>query len=401
MKLFYVLLLSCCAQLAQAQQTRSPWLSLHTSQTATRASELSVELMVLNPDTQELRYEPPTELAGTLQAEQRLWVVNLRPAQPIKPVTIAEGQFVRVPYVLTLPGDAEGRLVLEVSQVAALRVVVDIRQAETRAASPMNSLVETIKQQEAEAPPVMSRIERTFANRFAFHEPIYFIYGPEAPAAKFQFSFKYRLIGENSKFGDLVPPFRGLYFAYTQRSLWDLDADSSPFYDTSYMPELFFEWLGPDDKNTHGWFHWLGLQTGMRHESNGKDATESRSLNIAYLRSGIVLGALNGWHVIVAPRGFVYMGTAEENTDIKRYRGYGELQLSLAKNDSFQLSVATRIGSAGNKGSVQVDLTQPVRIPLINLETYLQLQYFDGYGESLRTFSQKSSAWRIGLGFVR
>jgi outer membrane phospholipase A len=115
----------------------------------------------------------------------------------------------------------------------------------------------------------------------------------------------------------------------------------------------------------------------------------------------MVLGSLTGWRVIVAPRVFSYLGTSEENADIKRYRGYGELQLSLARNDNFQLSVATRLGSAGNKGSVQVDLTQPVRIPLINLETYLQLQYFDGYGESLRTYSQKSSTWRVGLGFVR
>jgi phospholipase A1 len=401
MKFLCALILTCCMLTAQAQQT-VPILSLHTSsQPQTRATEATIDLVVINPNTQPLTYNPPEELTGTLQSEQHNWVVSLRPAQPIVAMTIAAGQFVSIPYLLLLPSDARGSVMLEVSQVAALRAVVDISDAEARDELAMGSVGASLKQQEAEGPPVMARIERTFANRFGFHEPIYFLYGTEAPAAKFQFSFKYRLIGENSKFGDLIPPFRGFYFAYTQRSLWDVDADSSPFYDTSYMPELFFEWLAPDDKKNAGWFHWLGLQTGVRHESNGQAGTDSRSLNIAYLRAGMIFGSLNGWHAIAAPRIFSYLGTSKENADIARYRGYSELQLSLAKSDAFQLSVFSRVGTHGDKGSVQVDLTQPIRIPLINLETYLQLQYFDGYGESLRTYNQKSSVWRIGLAFVR
>ncbi len=402
MRILHAWLLSCFALTAQAQQTSAPVLSFSSvAQPVVRAQPITINMLALNTSTDLLEYTPPGELAGTLQGEQRSWVVTLHPVETAGTGTIVPGQFISIPYQLTLPADANSRVTLEVTQVTALRMVLDIQEPAAQENFAIGSLVDALKQQEAEAPPAMARIERTFANRFGFHEPIYFLYGTQAPAAKFQFSFKYRLIGENSKFGDLVPPFRGFYFAYTQRSLWDIQADSSPFYDTSYMPELFFEWLAPEDKNTDGWFHWLGLQTGARHESNGKDADDSRSLNIAYLRTGMILGDLTGWRVLVLPRVFSYMGTSKENIDIARYRGHGELQLALSRNDTFQLSVATRIGTHGDKGSVQVDLTQPVRIPLINLETYLQLQYFDGYGESLRTYDQKSTVWRLGLGFVR
>jgi len=66
----------------------------------------------------------------------------------------------------------------------------------------------------------MTQIERTVAGRFSTHEPIYFIYGPDAPGAKFQFSFKYRLLSDSGILGSGVPTLRGLHLAYTQRSLW-------------------------------------------------------------------------------------------------------------------------------------------------------------------------------------
>lgn len=39
--------------------------------------------MVMNVDTQVLAYNPPPEEAGTLQAEQRTWVVTLHAVQPV------------------------------------------------------------------------------------------------------------------------------------------------------------------------------------------------------------------------------------------------------------------------------------------------------------------------------
>ncbi|MGD9841369.1 MAG: phospholipase A [Steroidobacteraceae bacterium] len=402
MKLLCAWLIGCCVLQAQAQQSMPFMMSLRTvAALQTPATDVPVELLILNSDSQPLTYDPPEILDGILQDDQRSWAVSLHPAQPAAAITIDSGRFISIPYVLPLPGDVSGRLLLQVSTVTGLRAVIDISQVAAPVVSPMASITTALKQKEAETLPATARIERTFANRFAFHEPIYFLYGPEAPAAKFQFSFKYRLIGMNSKFGDLAPPFRGFYFAYTQRSLWDLGADSSPFYDTSYMPELLYEWLAPDNESADEWFHWLGLQAGFRHESNGQAGDDSRALNIAYLRHAIAFGSLRGWHLVVSPRAFTYTEISQQNADIARYRGYGELQLTLARNNSLQLSIAARLGSDRGKGSMQIDLNQPIQIPLINLETYLQLQYFNGYGESLRAYDRKSSVWRVGLGFVR
>ncbi|HEX9785139.1 MAG TPA: phospholipase A [Opitutaceae bacterium] len=59
------------------------------------------------------------------------------------------------------------------------------------------------------------------------------------------------------------------------------------------------------------------------------------------------------------------------------------------------------MGDDWEKGSIQMDLTQPVHIGSGDFETYRQLQYFSGYGESLRSYNRKSTAWRAGIAFVR
>ena len=52
-------------------------------------------------------------------------------------------------------------------------------------------------------------------------------------------------------------------------------------------------------------------------------------------------------------------------------------------------------------GSRQWDLSVPVRIPFTGLSTYLLVQYFDGYGESLLAYNQHTSVYRAGIEFVR
>jgi outer membrane phospholipase A len=47
-----------------------------------------------------------------------------------------------------------------------------------------------------------------------------------------------------------------LYFAYTQASIWDLSADSRPFRDTTYSPQLFYyvPAKAPPDAANRPWF---------------------------------------------------------------------------------------------------------------------------------------------------
>lgn len=49
----------------------------------------------------------------------------------------------------------------------------------------------------------------------------------------------------------------------------------------------------------------------------------------------------------------------------------------------------------------QIDLSVPVGVRRLNFGTYLFVQYFDGYAESLRDYTLKSRTLRAGVALVR
>jgi len=361
------------------------------------AREVRISLLVANLSSSMVTYELPGVLAGRLVTEHQSWPVELQGAVA-EQAQLAAGGAVRRDFILRLPPDALGRLVLEVDQPAPARCVLDV------AASSPSALASTpvagLSAKGSFAQPVVAQIERTVANRFSTHEPIYIIYGRDAPAAKFQFSFKYRLLSDSGVLAAGVPALRGLHLAYTQRSLWDTQAKSSPFFDTSYMPELIGEWQAARFLNP-GTVQWLGQQLSLQHESNGRDGPTSRSVNIVYYRPGVIIGDINGWNLILSPKFYAYVGDLSNNPDIAKYRGYGEFRAMFGKNERFGLSFTGRLGEHFNKGSMQFDLTLPMRSRLIDFASYFMVQYFDGYGESLLEYNQHSSTVRAGFSLVR
>jgi phospholipase A1/A2 len=239
--------------------------------------------------------------------------------------------------------------------------------------------------------------QRPFSGRLTVDEPMYLIAGPEVPRGKFQISFKYRLFTFDKS--DEVEPSHTLQFAYTQRSLWDL----GPFYDTSYMPELTYQWLetrplfSPSSGVT-----WLGLESGIHHESNGRSGSEERSVNEVYVRPRFSIGSPNGWHVVLAPEFYGYIGGLAYNPGINRYRGNSALQATVGKGNGASLMLTLFPGEHFEHGSRQWDLSVPFRIPFTGgVRTYLLVQYYDGYDESLITYYQHTSVYRAGLEFVR
>jgi outer membrane phospholipase A len=230
--------------------------------------------------------------------------------------------------------------------------------------------------------------------------PIYFLYGNAAQAAKFQFSFDYRLA--TAQFGtSTARKVASLRLGYTQRSLWDIDAASSPFYDTSYMPEIAVvtDWSVPSEGV--GGFTWMGFRAGLQHESNGKDGADSRSLNRIYLRPRFVIGSLDSWHLVMLPEIHSYIGDLLDNPQIRDYRGYGALQLYLTYKSGPALRFNGWAGEDFRHQSYQLDFTYPLRVHWLNIETFLQVQYFNGYGEGLRNYDRKSDALRFGFALVR
>lgn len=227
------------------------------------------------------------------------------------------------------------------------------------------------------------------------YEPIYFAVDPgtdERPFnAKFQFSLAMR-------FFDPAPERDardGLYLAYSQTSLWDLESESRPFYDSSYRPEAWWH-LGFADR---GGFSGLGVQPGIGHESNGRSGVESRSINHAFLRlvgqwedgDGLVLYAM--------PRGRVYLEKAD-NPEIAEYRGYFDLTAGLRHRDGFGLTATGRIGEDADKGSMQLEATYPIEAMTGGrMHGFLYAQWFAGWSETLLSYDQKTDQPRFLLGY--
>lgn len=362
----------------------------------TPGETVNISLIVFNPTAASTQFDAPRLLPGKLIAGERSTVVELH-ADKVESPSIEAGAFVRHHYVFVMPDATNGPVYLEVAGPDSVPLRTVLLARGPAAAAPKNA--PGLATADVSPAPVVASLDRTFWNRFGAHEAIYFVYGDKAPAAKFQLSFKYRLRGFGT--GDAVHPLRALQFGYTQRSLWDIDANSSPFYDTSYMPSLFFESYTQASAGDTGGLTWLGYQTGFQHESNGGAAPASRSLNSAFFRRGLLLGRADSWHLIVSPRLAVYVGGLSDNPNLDDYRGYADWMVALGRGNGVALSYTGRMGKSFDHFSTQLDLTIPIRNQVVDFATYLTLQYFNGYGESLRSYDQRTERLRLGISLVR
>jgi len=236
-------------------------------------------------------------------------------------------------------------------------------------------------------------------NALSPHDPVYFVVGTRGGLhARFQISFKYRFFQPPS---DRPAAFHeNLYLGYTQTSLWDLDSPSKPFYDTTYNPSLFWKsdavWQSPQRR----WS--LGLTGGVDHRSNGQDEPASRSVNSVFVQPALNYRLDNGSTISFAPKVRGYFGVASENSDFSDYVGHTDWHLQWSQDNGMMLAGLLRQGRGGNN-SVQVDLAWPLRSTwLANMNGFLHLQYFNGYGQTLRSYDQRqSSQFRVGLMLVR
>ena len=355
-----------------------------------------IDLLAVNPSASVANFSAPDQLVGKVHVDSRSWPVELAAESPVATIIPAGGFSYRT-YAFKLPPGVTGsRVVVELSPSTAasqLRAVLNVTASQPAVAEPA-TLLSPLRG----SVPAVAQIHRSFMDRFAEHDSVYFIYGPDAPVAKFQFSFKYRLINLGEPGGEDLHR-RTLQFGYTQRSLWDIENESSPFYDTSYIPSLFFESLASSDHDG-GWFTWLGWQGGYQHESNGRDGVDSRSLDTLFVRPGLAIGPLDGWHLIFSPRFWSYIGGLDDNSRIKDYRGYAEWMVTIGKNDGPSLTYTGWAGKGFDHFTTQLDLTIPLRFKVVDFATFLLIQYYNGYGESLLDYDRRSETVRAGISLV-
>lgn len=231
-------------------------------------------------------------------------------------------------------------------------------------------------------------------------EPMYLIVGTADDEdddfiARFQLSFKYRIFDPGSIFGRELTAARNLYFAYTQTSLWNWSEDSAPFEDTTYRPSFFWQEL----LSGHGLVPDAG-RFGFEHASNGQAEENSRSMNTVFLRP-MWWTELAGRELVVAPKFSVYLEKSD-NEDIDDFYGNAEWLVRYGSETSWMVETTFR-GRSTNRGSLEVNLSYPIRDPLFyNAGGFVYVQYFEGYGESLLDYDVKSEpTLRIGFAIVR
>jgi len=240
----------------------------------------------------------------------------------------------------------------------------------------------------------------TVRRHVSTYEPTYFLLGPVGGwNARLQFSFKYRLVSPS---GTDPRWWQSLYFAYTQTSVWDLNGESKPFHDSSYRPTLFF--FRDDFHLKPDWLTRLGIQAGLQHESNGQKELASRSLNTAYFAPAVIVPISDRWRVWITPR-FINYVEKEENADIDRYRGNVEWRIRVGRDQGPQFAATLRKGRSSGYGSGQFDFTLPLRmVPTARRSAagYLQIQYFNGWGETLIDYNRREDdQYRIGYALTR
>jgi phospholipase A1/A2 len=237
-----------------------------------------------------------------------------------------------------------------------------------------------------------------------FHRSNYLVTGfTRDTQVKFQFSIKYDFWPSTSR--------HTVYFGYSQKSLWDLYATSSPFRESNYAPELFYAHFHSE---IHGQPNpGCGLfseQVGIEHESNGEDSDASRSWNrlfvdveaTCYGKPLYGLLGLRAWY----PLGI------SSNDSIAQTQGYGELVFGLgldhdASHMNSLVTVAARKGANFDfsKGSLTLDARwRPTYQRLFGkawkFAPYVWFQAFTGYGETLGVYDQAKTSLRLGVGFT-
>ena len=205
---------------------------------------------------------------------------------------------------------------------------------------------------------------------------------------KMQVSFKSKIAE------DLFKTRADVWFGYTQKSDWQIfnqGRKSAPFRNTDYEPEIFITQPVKADLPFGGKLRMVGA--GFVHQSNGQSRPESRSWNRVYAMAGMEWGKLT---VIprVWMRAFDQKGDDDDNPDINKYMGYGDLKVQYRLNDKQNVYSVLRYNPKSGRGAVEAAYTFPIKGKLKGV-----VRGFHGYGESLIDYNHKQNGIGFGLMF--
>jgi phospholipase A1 len=215
---------------------------------------------------------------------------------------------------------------------------------------------------------------------------------------KFQASFKTELIsrrafdqaGVTQALSHVGIDSVRLWFGYTQKMNWQAfnRGNARPVRDTNYEPEAILT-LGTGNEGN-------GLKLinlGFVHESNGISQSEHRGWNRAYAQGGWEWDRLSVlarvWHRI--PESY------DDNPNIQRYMGYGDLIARYQTAGGFVTSALVRRNLQFGRGFAQLDWATPVLNSLGALKFHVQ--FTSGYGETLIDYNHNQTTIGVGVSF--
>lgn len=223
---------------------------------------------------------------------------------------------------------------------------------------------------------------------FAVYRDTYFITGipinkeitNESADATFQISIRQRLTRS-------ILPFKTFaYLTYTQKSFWDIYAESSPFRETNYNPGLGLgKYLIYDNKLVGAAF------AQIKHESNGRDGENSRSWNYLSLSMKYYFNP----RFNISGEVWVPYVDGGNNKDLLDYRGLGYLSVNYISN-KHKWWLSADINPIKGVGNFNTTLTAAFRVSERSNQ-YLFARFFQGYGESLIDYNKYAMNIRIGI----
>ena len=189
---------------------------------------------------------------------------------------------------------------------------------------------------------------------------------------KFQLSFEIPL------WRDIKGSGIDILVSYTQISIWNFYAHSSPFFDNTYIPGIYMRKVWREDDG----FPLRTIIAGAEHRSNGRDDAYSRSLNYALVgysrsyRSGLVLQA----NLRIGPG---WWGDVLNWELPLKY--YGLLQMSATyTTPSRAWEFVVSASPLWNRSIANVNAEIARRIGRKHNNPYVFIQFHYGYDEALR-----------------
>lgn len=194
------------------------------------------------------------------------------------------------------------------------------------------------------------------------------------------------------------------YIAYSHVAFWQIHADSSPFRETNYTPEIFVDF--PVTKKDM-YFNMSSIRFGIAHTSNGQGSNEgvvyndpsdnpgnrSRNINLIYTELSFQHDTLITELRFHAP----LPGTAndEDNPDIMDYLGYTSVKFNYFLGHHM-FTLMARMNFTKRLGAVESTYSYP----LID-NAYFYTKIFTGYGESLIDYNNDITKFSVGFSFSR